>query len=53
MQCMDAATPWFDDTHRLLRDSLRRFIENEVVPAGRAWEEAGAVPREILSEGKT
>ena len=45
---MDASSPWFDDSHRLLRDSLRRFVENEVLPAGREWEAAGAVPREIL-----
>ena len=36
------------ETRRLLGDSLRRFIEKEVVPAGRDWEEAGYVPREIL-----
>lgn len=45
---MNTTPAWFDDTHRMLSDSLRRFIENEVVPAGRAWEDAGFVPREIL-----
>jgi acyl-CoA dehydrogenase len=37
-----------DETHRLLRESLRRFVENEVVPRGALWEEEGFVPREML-----
>ena len=45
---MNTTPHWFDDTHRLLSDSLRRFIDNEVVPAGGTWEDAGYVPREIL-----
>ena len=45
---MNTTPAWFDDTHRMLADSLRRFIGNEVVPVGREWEEAGFVPREIL-----
>ena len=45
---MNTTPSWFDDTHRMLADSLRRFIENEVVPAGRDWEQAGFVPRETL-----
>jgi acyl-CoA dehydrogenase len=45
---MTTTPAWFDDTHRMLSDSLRRFMDNEVAPAGRAWEEAGFVPREIL-----
>jgi acyl-CoA dehydrogenase len=39
-----------NDTLRLLRDSLRRFVEKEVVPKARAWEEQGFVPREVLRE---
>src|SRR6266850_4499210 len=37
-----------DDTFRMLRESVRRFVENEVVPHGAAWEEQGCVPRESL-----
>ncbi len=29
-------------------DSVRRFIDNEVVPHGKAWEAAGEVPRQTL-----
>jgi len=42
--------PYFDDTHRLLRESVRRFVEKEVVPQGAAWEEQGFVPREVLAK---
>jgi len=34
----------------LLRDSIRRFIDKEVVPHGHKWEEQGFVPREVLRE---
>jgi acyl-CoA dehydrogenase len=39
-----------DDTLRLLRESIRRFVEKEVVPRAHAWEEQGFVPREVLRE---
>ncbi len=37
-----------DPTLSLLRDTLRRFVEKEVVPNAAAWEEQGFVPREVL-----
>jgi acyl-CoA dehydrogenase len=43
-------SPYFDDTHRLLRETLRRFVAKEVVPQAPAWEEQGFVPREVLRE---
>ena len=36
------------DTLRLLQESIRRFVEKEVVPHGHKWEEQGFVPRELL-----
>ena len=48
MRCMNTDSPWFDDTHRMLRDTLRRFVDNEIVPVARGWEDAGFVPREVL-----
>jgi acyl-CoA dehydrogenase len=38
------------DTLRLLQESVRRFVEKEVVPHGHKWEEQGFVPREVLRE---
>ena len=40
--------PYLDETHRLLRETLRRFVQKEVVPVADAWERDGCVPREIL-----
>ena len=37
-----------EDEHEMLRDQLRRFVEEEVKPHGAAWEEAGMVPRAVL-----
>jgi alkylation response protein AidB-like acyl-CoA dehydrogenase len=37
----------FAEEHDAFRDSIRRFIEHEVVPAYRAWEDAGLVPRDV------
>jgi acyl-CoA dehydrogenase len=39
-----------DDTLTLLRETLRRFVEKEVVPHGAAWEAKGEVPREVLRQ---
>ena len=39
---------YFDEQHHQFRASMRRFIEQEVVPHAEAWEEAGMVPREVL-----
>jgi len=38
------------DTLSLLRDSLRRYVEKEIVPKAAAWEERGFVPREVLRD---
>jgi acyl-CoA dehydrogenase len=43
-------SPYFDETHRLLRETLRRFVDKEVVPQAPAWEEQGFVPRQVLRE---
>ncbi|HEU4644596.1 MAG TPA: acyl-CoA dehydrogenase family protein [Burkholderiales bacterium] len=39
-----------DDTLTLIRDSLRRYVEKEIVPKAAAWEEQGFVPREVLRD---
>ena len=37
-----------NETIEQLRDQVRRFVENEVVPHGPQWEADGMVPRETL-----
>src|SRR5258706_5317490 len=39
-----------DDTFRQLRESIRRYVEKEIVPKGDGWEEQAFVPREVLQE---
>ena len=38
------------DEHTLLRDQVRRFVNERVKPVADAWEENGMVPRTILQE---
>ena len=45
-----ATSPYFTAEHEMLRATVRRFIEERVKPDADAWEEAGFVPREVLSE---
>ncbi|MBN1364874.1 MAG: acyl-CoA dehydrogenase family protein [Syntrophaceae bacterium] len=37
----------YSDEHRIFRESLRKFLEKEVVPHIEEWEEAGIVPRSV------
>lgn len=39
---------YLQDEHRMLRDQLRRFIDEEVLPHGEMWERDGVVPRDIV-----
>ncbi len=38
---------FFDAEHRMYRDSMRKFVEREVVPHHAQWEKDGVVPREL------
>ena len=44
------SNPYFTAEHDMLRDSLRRFIAERVLPHADAWEEQGMVPRAVLRE---
>ncbi len=37
---MSAFQEYFDDSHQLVRDSVRRFVEREILPHINDWEEA-------------
>ncbi len=41
-------SPYFTEEHQLLRETIRRFVEKEIIPHGEKWEEEGAVPHELL-----
>ncbi|KXC83758.1 acyl-CoA dehydrogenase [Pseudomonas aeruginosa] len=38
---------YFDESHQLIRDSVRRFVEREVLPYIDEWGEAEEFPREL------
>ena len=42
------SSPVFEEEHDLLRDQVRRFVDEEIKPHAEAWEAAGFVPREVL-----
>ncbi len=42
------ASPIFTAEHEMLRDQVRRFVENEIKPHAARWEEDGMVPRPLL-----
>lgn len=39
---------FFDETHRMLRDQIRRFVETEITPHAEEWEKEGFTPRTLL-----
>ena len=38
----------FTDEHRMIRETIRRFLAEAVTPHGDRWEREGAVPRAVL-----
>ena len=44
---MSACQEYFDPSHQLIRDSVRRFVEREILPDIDHWEEAETFPREL------
>ncbi len=44
---MPAFQEYFDPSHQMIRDSVRRFVEREILPDIDAWEEAESFPREL------
>ncbi|MBH1987149.1 MAG: acyl-CoA dehydrogenase family protein [Burkholderiales bacterium] len=42
--------PYFNETHAMVRETTRRFVQQEVLPHIGAWEEAGGFPRELYQQ---
>jgi len=47
---MPAFQDYFDPSHQMVRDSVRRFVEREILPDIDAWEEAESFPRELYQK---
>ena len=41
---------YFDETHEQVRQTVRKFVEREILPHIDDWEEAGEFPRELYSK---
>lgn len=46
---MSACQEYFDPSHQLVRDSVRRFVEREILPDIDQWEEAQGFPASCTS----
>ncbi len=42
-----ARSPYYDESHEAVAQSVRRFVEREIMPNIDAWEEARELPREL------
>ncbi|QBR31262.1 MULTISPECIES: acyl-CoA dehydrogenase family protein [Pseudomonas] len=47
---MPAFQEYFDPSHQMVRDSVKRFVEREILPDIDAWEEAESFPRELYQK---
>ena len=47
---MSVDLEYFDETHRILRRTVARFVEKELKPYVEEWEEAGEFPRELYAK---
>ncbi len=47
---MNQSLPDVSDEIAMLREQVRRFVDEEVLPNGDEWEQDGAVPRKVLRQ---
>lgn len=47
---MQNSQAYFSETHKLVRESTRRFVQERILPNIDDWEEAGIFPRELYRE---
>jgi acyl-CoA dehydrogenase len=47
-ESVSADGPYFRDEHRMFREQLRRFVDEEIKPNAEVWEQEGATPRSVL-----
>src|SRR5262245_46051753 len=42
--------PYFTDEHRMLRETVQRFCQQEIAPHTEEWDDAGIFPKEIFKK---
>ena len=45
-----SALDYFNETHQMVRETVRKFVEREILPHVDDWEEAGEFPRELYNK---
>ncbi len=44
------SSPYYNNSHRKLREVIRTYIDEKILPYAEEWEEEGAVPKEVRSQ---
>ena len=47
---MSGSQEYFGETHNMVRDTVRKFVEREIKPFVEEWEEQGEFPRELYGK---
>lgn len=47
---MDTPSPYYTRDHETFRQTIRRFVEREILPHADAWDEAESFPRELYAK---
>ena len=51
IQHIDAAcSPYYDESHRKLRNYVREFVDKEIMQFCHEWDEAKAIPKELFEK---
>lgn len=50
MWYQDWYSPYYNDSHRAVRASVRKFVETEVMPFTHEWDENKALPKELYEK---
>ena len=43
-------TLFLDEEHKILRNQIKRFVDEKIKPNGIEWEKKGFIPRKIFSD---
>jgi acyl-CoA dehydrogenase len=41
---------WLDESHLMIRESVRRFVDEVIIPHADVWEHEGRIPRELFKQ---
>lgn len=41
------SSPYYNDSHRRLRNAIREYVDEHIIPYEEEWEEQGEVPQEV------